>query len=122
MTAVAATSPTGVAAAPGGAEVQPAQLKPILEIDDLHVQFVTSHGVVRAVEGVTYSVRPGEMVAIVGESGSGKSVSALTVMRLLPPNTARVTKGTILFEGRNLLDLDDEEMRRIRGHHISMIF
>ncbi len=95
---------------------------PILEINDLHVHFVTSHGTVRAVEGLTYSVRAGEMVAIVGESGSGKSVSALAVMRLLPPNTSRIKHGDIRFEGRPLLGLDDEEMRKIRGRHISMIF
>jgi peptide/nickel transport system ATP-binding protein len=96
--------------------------RPILEIDDLHVHFVTTHGTVRAVEGLSYAVRPGEMVAIVGESGSGKSVSALAVMRLLPPNTARIRSGVIRFEGRALLDLDEEEMRKIRGRDISMIF
>jgi peptide/nickel transport system ATP-binding protein len=95
---------------------------PVLEIDNLHVHFVTSHGRVRAVEGLSYAVRPGEMVAIVGESGSGKSVSALAVMRLLPPHTSRILDGTIKFEGRSLLELDDEEMRKIRGRHISMIF
>ena len=94
----------------------------VLDIEDLHVHFVTSHGTVRAVEGVSYKVHPGEMVAIVGESGSGKSVSALAVMRLLPPNTARILKGRILFDGRSLLELDDEQMRQIRGRHISMIF
>jgi peptide/nickel transport system ATP-binding protein len=95
---------------------------PILAIDDLHVHFVTSQGTVRAVEGVSYVVHPGEMVAIVGESGSGKSVSALAVMRLLPPATARIVKGSVRFEGRSLLDLDEEEMRQIRGRSISMIF
>ncbi|HJZ32451.1 MAG TPA: ABC transporter ATP-binding protein, partial [Hyphomicrobiaceae bacterium] len=95
---------------------------PLLEIEDLNVQFVTSHGTVRAVEDVTYAVRPGEMVAIVGESGSGKSVSALAIMRLLPPGTARITKGSIRFDGRELLTLSDEEMRRIRGRDIAMIF
>ena len=95
---------------------------PVLEIDNLHVHFVTSHGTVRAVEGVTYAVHPGEMVAIVGESGSGKSVSALAVMRLLPPHSARIVNGTIKFEGRSLLDLDDEAMRQVRGRSISMIF
>ncbi len=97
-------------------------LPPVLEIDDLHVQFVTSHGTVQAVEAVGYSVHPGEMVAIVGESGSGKSVSALAIMRLLPPGTARITSGTILFDGKDLLKLSEEEMRRIRGRHIAMIF
>ncbi len=104
------------------ASVAPHPAASILEIEDLHVHFVTSHGTVRAVEGLTYSVRPGEMVAIVGESGSGKSVSALAIMRLLPPNTSRIIRGDIRFEGRQLLKLDDEEMRQIRGRHISMIF
>ena len=69
----------------------------------------------RAVEDLSYSVYPGEMVAIVGESGSGKSVSALAVMQLLPPGTARIPKGSVRFDGRELLKLSDEEMRRIRG-------
>ncbi len=106
------------AAVPGPA----VQAAPVLEINDLHVHFKTHAGTVRAVEGVTYAVRPGEIVAIVGESGSGKSVSALTVMRLLPPATSRVVKGTIKFQGRNLLELDDEEMRKIRGRDVAMIF
>jgi peptide/nickel transport system ATP-binding protein len=104
------------------AQAAAAPAAPVLEIDDLHVHFVTSHGTVRAVEGVTYSVFPGEMVAIVGESGSGKSVSALAVMRLLPPQSARIVKGSIRFEGQSLLDLDDESMRQVRGRSISMIF
>jgi len=95
--------------------------KPVLEIENLSVQFRSSHGLVRAVENVGYTVHPGEMVAIVGESGSGKSVSALTIMRLLA-QTAEITSGTINFVGRDLLKLSDEEMRRVRGHHVSMIF
>ena len=94
----------------------------LLDVQDLHVQFETSRGIVRAVEGLTFNVRKGEIVAIVGESGSGKSVSALSIMRLLPKHTGRIPKGSITFDGRNLLDLSDEEMRKIRGHHISMIF
>jgi peptide/nickel transport system ATP-binding protein len=94
---------------------------PLLEIDDLSVHFDTSHGFVRAVEGLSYAVHPGEMVAIVGESGSGKSVSALAVMRLLV-GTARIPTGTIKFDGRDLLTLSEEEMRRIRGREIAMIF
>ncbi len=95
---------------------------PLLTIDDLHVHFVTSHGTVRAVEGLTYAVHPGEIVAIVGESGSGKSVSALAVMRLLPPGTSRIVKGTITFDGKELLKLSDEGMRQIRGRDVAMIF
>jgi peptide/nickel transport system ATP-binding protein len=94
---------------------------PLLAVEDLHVQFDTSRGTVRAVQGISYTVNRGEVVAIVGESGCGKSVSALTMMRLLA-KTGRVTKGRILLEGRNLLDLSDEEMRAVRGHEISMIF
>ncbi len=94
----------------------------LLEVDDLHVQFQTSRGVVRAVEGLSFHVDPGEVVAIVGESGSGKSVSALSIMRLLPRLTGRIPKGRVMFEGRNLLDLSDEQMREIRGREISMIF
>jgi peptide/nickel transport system ATP-binding protein len=94
--------------------------EPLIEINDLNVRFTTAQGIVQAVENLSYSVRPGEMVAIVGESGSGKSVSALAVMRLLA-NTAQ-TKGSIRFDGRDLLSLSDEEMRRIRGREIAMIF
>jgi peptide/nickel transport system ATP-binding protein len=93
-----------------------------LRVQDLHVHFLTSGGVVRAVEGLSFEVNPGEIVAIVGESGSGKSVSALSIMRLLPRLTGRIPRGTIAFKGRNLLDLGDEEMREIRGRDISMIF
>ena len=109
-------------AQPAAAAVAARLLPPVLEIEDLNVHFVTSHGTVRAVEGLTYSVHPGEMVAIVGESGSGKSVSALAVMRLLPPGTARIPAGLVRFDGQELLKLSEEEMRRIRGRHIAMIF
>ncbi len=94
----------------------------LLEIEDLHVHFVTSRGVVRAVEGISYKVKPGEVVALVGESGCGKSVSSLAVMRLLAKPAGRVVHGRILFEGRDLLTLPDEDMRAIRGRDIAMIF
>jgi len=94
----------------------------LLSVEDLHTHFRTSAGIVRAVEGVSFTVKRGEVVAIVGESGSGKSVTALSVMRLLPRRSALVPQGRVLFEGRDLLQLDDESMREIRGRHISMIF
>src|SRR5215212_1903085 len=94
----------------------------LLEVDDLHVHFVTSRGVVRAVEGISYTVRRGEMVALVGESGCGKSVSSLAIMRLLAKPAGRIVRGRILFEGRDLLMLSDDAMREIRGRDIAMIF
>jgi peptide/nickel transport system ATP-binding protein len=94
----------------------------LLEVDDLHVHFVTSRGVVRAVEGVSYKVRPGEMVAVVGESGCGKSVTALAIMRLLAKPAGRIVHGRVLFQGRDLLKLSEDQMREIRGRDISMIF
>ncbi len=104
----------------GGAGVTTASS--LLEVEDLHVQFLTSRGVVRAVEGLSFHVDPGEVVAIVGESGSGKSVSALSIMRLLPKMTARIPKGRVTFDGRDLLKLSEEQMRELRGRDISMIF
>ena len=86
----------------------------LLEVDNLHVQFNTPRGVVCAVEGISYRVRAGEVVALVGESGCGKSVSSLAIMRLLA-HTGRVTQGRLLFEGRDLLTLGNDEMRALRG-------
>jgi peptide/nickel transport system ATP-binding protein len=97
-------------------------LEPLLSVENLHVHFVTSRGVVRAVEGLTYDVRPGEMVALVGESGCGKSVSSLAVMRLLARPAGRIAAGAVRFDGRDLLRLTEDEMREIRGRDIAMIF
>ncbi len=94
----------------------------LLEVENLHVHFVTPRGVVRAVEGISYKVRAGEVVALVGESGCGKSVSSLAIMRLLAKPSGRVTQGRVLFEGRDLLRLTEDEMRAIRGRDIAMIF
>jgi len=94
----------------------------LLEVENLHVHFVTTRGVVRAVEGISYKVRPGEVVALVGESGCGKSVSSLAIMRLLARPAGRIVAGRILFQGRNLLELTEDEMREIRGRDIAMIF
>jgi peptide/nickel transport system ATP-binding protein len=111
-----------VSSVPDGSGARSEDRGPLLSIENLHVEFSTSAGIVRAVEGLSYTVGRGEVVAVVGESGSGKSVSALSIMRLLPRMTARIPTGKVIFEGRNLLDLDDESMREIRGRDISMIF
>ena len=105
------------------AKTQPAfASEAILKIEDLSVEFRTTRGLVRAVQNVSYDVRPGEMVAIVGESGSGKSVSALAVMGLLPPKTTNIPNGRVIFDGQDLLGLSKTEMQRIRGRDIGMIF
>jgi oligopeptide/dipeptide ABC transporter ATP-binding protein len=96
--------------------------QPLLEIQDLHTQFFTDDGLARAVDGVSYSLAKGETVGVVGESGCGKSVTALSILRLIPNPPGRIVAGEILFEGTNLLDLTPSEMRRIRGNDISMIF
>jgi len=94
----------------------------LLDVRNLRTQFATSGGVVRAVDGVSWDVRAGETVALVGESGCGKSVSALSVMRLVAAPAGRIVSGEILFNGRDLLTLSEEEMRHIRGRDIGMIF
>jgi peptide/nickel transport system ATP-binding protein len=94
----------------------------ILEVRDLHTQFDTLDGVVRAVDGVSFDLAPGETLGIVGESGCGKSVTSLSIMRLVPSPPGRIAGGAIRLEGRNLLDLSEAEMRAVRGDAISMIF
>jgi len=95
---------------------------PLLEVRNLHTEFRTGAGLVRAVDGVSYAVEPGETVAIVGESGSGKSVGAMSILRLIPDPPGRITEGEILFAGRDLLRLSEEEMRNVRGGEIGMVF
>src|SRR5215472_16342365 len=95
---------------------------PILEIADLRTWFFTRDGVVRAVDGVSLAVAPGETLAVVGESGCGKSVTALSILRLIPSPPGRIVSGTIRFAGRDLLGLGEAEMRDVRGNEISMIF
>jgi len=94
----------------------------LLDVRSLTTHFVTSAGVVRAVDGVTWDVNAGETVALVGESGCGKSVSALSIMRLVQGPAGRIVDGTMVFKGRDLLKLSEEEMRRVRGREIAMIF
>src|SRR3954463_12461562 len=94
----------------------------LLEIKDLNVAFETSRGDIRPVRDVSLSIHPGQTVAIVGESGSGKSVTALSVLRLIPQPPGKVLGGQILREGRDLLELSEREMRSVRGKEIAMIF
>ena len=94
----------------------------LLEVKNLQTQFLTSAGVVRAVDGVSWDVEEGETVALVGESGCGKSVSALSIMRLVAEPAGRIVAGEILFKGRDLLKLSEEQMRGVRGREIAMIF
>src|SRR5262249_16892412 len=99
-----------------------AKLEPILEIADLRTWFFTRDGVVRAVDGVSLAVAPGETLAVVGESGCGKSVTALSILRLIPSPPGRIVSGAIRFAGRDLLGLGEAAMRRVRGNPISVIF
>jgi peptide/nickel transport system ATP-binding protein len=96
--------------------------KPLLEVADLKTWFFTRDGIVRAVDGVSFHVMPGETLAIVGESGCGKSVTALSVLRLVPSPPGRIVSGSIRLGGRDLLELSEAEMRDVRGNDISMIF
>jgi peptide/nickel transport system ATP-binding protein/oligopeptide transport system ATP-binding protein len=96
--------------------------EPLLELRELKTHFFTDDGVVRAVDGVSYALFPGETLAVVGESGSGKSVTALSILRLVASPPGRIVGGSIRFRGRDLLSLSEAEMRGIRGREISMIF
>ena len=96
--------------------------QPALEIKGLKTQFRTKQGVVKAVDGVDLAIGRGETVGVVGESGCGKSVTALSILRLLPPASGRIAAGRILFNGRDLVRVSMAAMRRIRGNDISMIF
>jgi oligopeptide/dipeptide ABC transporter ATP-binding protein len=94
----------------------------LLQIQDLETHFESDMGTVKAVDGVSYDVEAGETLAVVGESGCGKSVTALSVMRLIPNPPGRIVGGQILYKGKDLLTLSNEEMRKVRGQEIGMIF
>src|SRR6476660_92036 len=96
--------------------------RPVLEVKNLKTYFYTPDGVVKAVNGVSYTLDDGESLGLVGESGCGKSVSALSLMRLIPTPPGRIVEGEVVFEGRDLLKLSDENIRRVRGNDIAMIF
>ena len=97
-------------------------MAPILQVKDLVVRFDTQDGVVHAVNGVTYDLQEGETLGIVGESGSGKSVHVLSMLGLIPMPPGRIERGEVLFEGRDLLTMSDEERREVRGGQIAMVF
>jgi peptide/nickel transport system ATP-binding protein len=94
----------------------------VLTVDDLRTHFYTRDGVVKAVDGVSLSLARRETLGVVGESGCGKSVTALSIMRLVPPHAGRIVAGSVRFDGKELLALDADAMRAIRGNRISMIF
>jgi peptide/nickel transport system ATP-binding protein len=94
----------------------------LLEVRDLRTHFFTADGVVRAVDGVSFELAAGETLGIVGESGCGKSVTALSILRLIAPETGRIIDGSIRFAGQELTTLSESEMRALRGHRIAMIF
>ena len=97
-------------------------MAPLLEVRDLKTYFFTDDGVVKAVDGISYEIEAGETLGLVGESGCGKSVSALSLLRLIPSPPGRIVSGEVLFEGEDLLKIDDNAIRRVRGNRIAMIF
>lgn len=98
------------------------QTQRLLEVRDLSTRFYTQRGVVHAADGVSFDLGHGETLGIVGESGSGKSVTALSIMRLIPDPPGRIVSGEVIFDGMNIMELSREEMRQLRGHKIGMIF
>ena len=98
-----------------------AQDSTLLSVNNLETRFYTRAGVVRAVDKVSFALAVGKTLALVGESGSGKSITALSIMRLVPP-PGRIVAGEVIFDGRNLLDLTPKQIRRVRGRQIAMIF
>src|ERR1700704_4182675 len=95
---------------------------PLLQVKGLRTYFRTEAGIAKAVDGVDFDIYPGEVVGLVGESGSGKSVTALSILRLIPDPPGKIVDGSILFKGQDLLKLSWEDIRKVRGKEISMIF
>ena len=103
-------------------KIEDSKNRPLLEVRNLTVHFLTEEGVIRAVESVSFEIFPGEILGLVGESGCGKSVTGLSLLKLIPIPPGRIVSGDILFDGRNLLNLEEKEMEKVRGNDISMIF
>ena len=98
------------------------QNKPVLEVKGLQTYFKTDAGIVKAVDGVSFTVHEGETIGLVGESGCGKSVTNLSIMRLVPSPPGKIVGGEVLYEGRDIMKMSEKELRSIRGNNISMIF
>ena len=94
----------------------------LIQVKNLRTSFFTPEGEVRAIDGVSFEIGESKTLGLVGESGCGKSVTSLSIMRLIPSPPGRIVGGEILYRGRDLLKLNNEEMRKIRGNEISMIF
>ncbi len=97
-------------------------MEPLLDVKNLKTQFFTQDGVVRAVDDVSFDIMPGETLGVVGESGCGKSITAMSIMRLIPSPPGKIVQGEILFKGEDIVSMSDEEIRHIRGNEIAMIF
>ncbi|HET7035873.1 MAG TPA: ABC transporter ATP-binding protein [Thermomicrobiaceae bacterium] len=97
-------------------------MEPLLDVRNLKTQFFTQDGVVKAVDDVSFHILPGETLGVVGESGCGKSITAMSIMRLIPNPPGKIVNGEIMFDGEDVLKMSDEEVRSIRGNKIAMIF
>lgn len=115
-----AAEPVTTTSAKPGSGIDRSQ--PLLEVKNLQTQFFTQDGVVKAVDNVSFYVMPGETLGVVGESGSGKSITGLSIMRLIPSPPGKIVNGEVIFNGKDIIKMSDEQVRAIRGNDIAMIF
>src|SRR5690242_11924685 len=94
----------------------------VLDVEGLRTELAVGHGVIKAVDGMSFALKRGETLAIVGESGCGKSITALSVLRLIPDPPGRIVAGSVRLDGTDLMGFNDGQMRKVRGNDISMIF